>query len=122
MSQSVASLKTSAILDNLEDVQAFVCQQAKDLGAADALLFKIELVIEELFVNIATHARPGIVPEVEIACALDDSAQAQKPSFCVSLRDWEPPFNPLEAAPIHKSGCRRTTNRWLGDTPCHPYD
>ena len=52
-------LSIVANFENLETVKSFACDRAKELGLPDLLLSKIELVMEELFLNIVDHSRPS---------------------------------------------------------------
>lgn len=88
-----APLTLAPALDNLAVVQDYVCRQATAAGGSEALCGRIQLVMEELFVNIVNHARHE--QDVEITC----SWKSDTNSFCIALRDWGPRFNPLEAAP-----------------------
>lgn len=69
--------------------------QARRAGIHDDELLRVELVLEELTVNIFTHAYSGHKGNVEVDCrvekCLEDSAM-----FCMRVRDWSPAFNPLE--------------------------
>ena len=60
---------------------------------------KLELVIEELFVNIVNHAHPRSKDDVEFCCSYDDDKKSGERMLCFSLRDWGPPFNPLKKEP-----------------------
>ncbi|SOB60416.1 conserved protein of unknown function [Pseudodesulfovibrio profundus] len=96
MSHTDESRTFPAELEALTQVHQFVCQQAQSADAQDTLRSKLELVVEEVFVNIINHARPRHKPEVEVTCSLEQNDSAPSGAFCVALRDWGPPFNPLD--------------------------
>lgn len=96
MSHTDVSRTFPAELEALTEVQQFVCQQAQSADAQDALCSRLELVVEEVFVNIINHAHPRHRPEVEVTCSLERINSAPNGSFCVALRDWGPPFNPVD--------------------------
>lgn len=89
-------LSIVANFENLETVKSFACDRAKELGLPDLLLSKIELVMEELFLNIVDHSRPSPKTSVDINCSRQGVGEAAEEMFCICLRDWGPPFNPLE--------------------------
>jgi anti-sigma regulatory factor (Ser/Thr protein kinase) len=96
MSKTDAYLSIAADFDKLDAVKAFVCRCAKDLAASDLLQSKLELVVEELFLNIVNHSCLTPKTGVDISCVLHSVGEANKEMFCVCLKDWGPPFNPLE--------------------------
>jgi len=89
-------LSIAAEFNNLAAVKAFVCRRAKDLGAPDLLWSKLELVVEELFLNIVNHSSPAPRTSVDISCSRQSVGDVDDEMFCLCLRDWGPPFNPLE--------------------------
>lgn len=94
MSGSPATLTIPAELKRLTEVQQFVCRTAQSMGATPVLCPKLELVMEEIFVNIVNHGRPKVKPDVEIVCSREEVDGAER--LRVSFRDWGPPFNPLD--------------------------
>lgn len=89
-----ATLRISAEVGSLADVQGFVQGEAERLGVPDLLIPKLDLVSEEIFVNVANHAYPQGGGEAELRCFRE--ADGSEEFFCLSIRDWGPPFNPLE--------------------------
>lgn len=87
------SLRVPAILDRLHELQCFVLKKAKELGLPAKSCGKLELVMEELAVNIIHYAYPDSQGELEIRCLLNEKEQQR--CFCVKIRDWGTPFNPL---------------------------
>jgi len=96
MSETDAHLSIVADFDNLAEVTAFVCRRARELTAPELLWPKIELVVEELFLNIVNHS--GLPPEavVDISCSRQRVGDGPDDMFCISLRDRGQPFNPLK--------------------------
>jgi len=99
MGNADGALSIAADFANLATAKTFVCGRAEALAVPDLLESKIELVVEELFLNIVNHARPRIKEEVEIRCARQRLREAPEEMFCIAIRDWGPPFNPLEKEP-----------------------
>lgn len=91
-----APLNIAADFANLATVKAFVRRRAEELAVADLLWSKLELVVEEIFLNIVNHAHPKTKPVVEIRCSWQHVGNSPVKMFCVAVRDWGPPFNPLE--------------------------
>ncbi|MDR3153611.1 MAG: ATP-binding protein, partial [Deltaproteobacteria bacterium] len=58
----------------------------------------VELAVEELFINICSHAYPGAAGPVEItrAVVLDEDGVE---SLVITFSDCGSPFNPFEDAP-----------------------
>ena len=96
MPNNDALLTIVADFDNLANVQDFVRRRAEELAVPNPLWFKLELVMEELFLNIVNHAKPKTRDEVEIDCIRQSFGDVSGEMFCVTVRDWGPPFNPLE--------------------------
>ncbi len=92
-SDSKYTLRGPASLDKLKDFQAFVVGWANNFGLPAEVGGKLELVMEELAVNVINYAYPDGHGDVEIECLLDDSGDKRR--FCVKLRDWGAPFDPL---------------------------
>lgn len=88
------SLRVPAMLDRLHELQVFVLGKAKELGLPAESCGKLELVIEEIVVNVIHYAYPDSQGELELHCLLDEKGRQR--CFCVKIRDWGTPFNPLE--------------------------
>lgn len=96
MNRKDAFLRIAAEFDNLLAAKAFVCRRAEMMGVPENLWSKLELVVEELFLNIVDHAQPKSGTGVEIICLRQSVGDYPEEMFCISVRDWGPPFNPLE--------------------------
>jgi anti-sigma regulatory factor (Ser/Thr protein kinase) len=96
MAKTDEILSIAADFDNLAAATAFVRHRAEALAAPDLLWPKLELVVEEIFLNIVNYAQPKTSAEVEIGCSRQQAGDVLEEMFCVCIRDWGPPFNPLE--------------------------
>ncbi|MBM9511233.1 ATP-binding protein [Desulfogranum marinum] len=96
MAQTDSSLSIAADFGNLSAVKDFVRRQAKMLRVPERLSGKLELVVEELFLNIVNYAHPKLKEEVDIRCSRHSNGDTQGEMICIAIQDWGPPFNPLE--------------------------
>ncbi len=78
-------------MENLSPVTDFVHETFSAFGCPGQFLSKIDIVVEEIFTNIASYAYPESSPErpVEIDCALKDGY-----AYLI-FSDGGVPFNPL---------------------------
>lgn len=83
------ALRQPAALDSLEQLRRFAVKRAGASGLTAERLFKLELALEEILVNIINYAYPHGSGDVEVTCAEDQDF------FHVSIRDWGAPFDPL---------------------------
>lgn len=96
---SDASISVTAVLDNLPKILEFVHYQADLEDVPKTVRGKLDLVVEELFVNIVKHSYQGRTntrAEVEIRCRKEVVADNAKDVFSLTFKDFGPPFNPLE--------------------------
>lgn len=84
-------MKFYADLAQLDQIMAFLRDEALKLGMKDKATHKMELACEEAIVNIISYAYPGKKGELSIDCKKNGSR------FEVTLCDWGTPFNPIEA-------------------------
>lgn len=94
-----ASMSIAAVLDNLPKIMEFVRYQAVQAGVPDAVKNKLDLVVEELFVNIVKHSygqAASNAAEVEILCSSETMPDSSTQVFFLTFKDYGPPFNPLE--------------------------
>ena len=84
-------LSVSADLSSLPAIREYVLDQASRVALPGGTDLKIELVLEEVVVNVANHAYRRQGGPLEVDCFVRGAA------FCCLLRDWGPPFNPLQA-------------------------
>ena len=84
-------LRLPARTDSLEVFRAFVLKRVESLDVPATVLFKIELVLEELLTNVIHYSYPnGSSGDVEVACDLGDDRRLK-----LVIRDWGIPFDPL---------------------------
>ncbi len=87
----MTAFKATADLASLPAIRDFVLGKAKEANIPITLEPKLDLVLEEVLVNIATHAYEGKAGDIEVECT------AAPDAFCCSVRDKGAPFNPLQA-------------------------
>ena len=85
------TLRLPATMESLEIFRLFVLGQLRQLNMAQELVFKVELVLEEVLANVIHYAYPKEAGEVEVGCVVKD-----KDKFCFCVTDWGIPFNPLD--------------------------
>ncbi len=84
------ALTAPAVLDSLPLVRDYAMSRAREAGVPDQVLSRLDLVIEEVFVNVTNHAYDDGNGDVEIECAPSGR------KFCCTIRDTGSPFNPLD--------------------------
>lgn len=101
----MTELKLAATLENLDQVQEFIGKQLTESGCPENIRMKIEMAVEEIFVNIVTYAYAPKEGEVEITCCLNESPVQITIEFC----DHGHPFDPLKQpeADTHQSAEER---------------
>jgi serine/threonine-protein kinase RsbW len=85
------TLRLPATMESLETFRLFVLGKLRQLNLSQELVFKVELVLEEVLTNVIHYAYPDNPGEVEVGCGAEGNAK-----FCFSVTDWGIPFNPLE--------------------------
>lgn len=101
----MAALRIPAVADRFYEVCDFVRSRASALGVPETLHVKLDLVVEELVVNIASYAYPDGAGDVEVECARQSVPMGNTGDagageyFCVYLRDWGLAFDPLQGPP-----------------------
>lgn len=94
---TAASLRVSAVLENLRTVRRFVEEQARQAGFEGQRLDDLVLAVDEAVTNIVMHGykdrdnRASAIVEVEVVFSA--------PVLSVILRDQAPPFDPT-ATPV----------------------
>lgn len=79
-----------AKVENLENVTEFITSSLEEKNCSMKTIMQMELVIEEIFVNVANYAyRPNVGP-VTICKEIDDKA------LTISFIDGGVDYNPLE--------------------------
>ena len=85
------TLRLPATMESLEIFRLFVLGRLRQLNIAQDLVFKVELVLEEVLTNVIHYSYPEEPGEVEVGCAIEGNEK-----FCFCVTDWGIPFNPLE--------------------------
>ena len=79
-----------AKVENLENVTEFITSSLEEKNCSMKTIMQMELVIEEIFVNVANYAyRPNVGP-ITICKEIDDKA------LTISFIDGGVDYNPLE--------------------------
>ena len=89
----MAKIKLLADDKNLDEVQAFVRNEVEKLCSDMKLIFQIDLVVEEIFVNIAHYAYAPASGEAEIICQvspLENSSAKMTLTFIDSGKAFDP--------------------------------
>lgn len=81
----------AASLTSLHEMLAFVVKQAAAAGLKNEDLSKLELCVEEAFVNIIHHSNLTSSLPITVECR-----QTQLQGVEVAIKDYGTPFNPLE--------------------------
>ena len=77
---------------NLEAVQSFVREQLEEICSDVKTLLQIDLVVEEVFVNIAHYAYEPKTGEAKISCEVTK----EPAKLTLIFTDSGKPFNPLQ--------------------------
>jgi serine/threonine-protein kinase RsbW len=94
-------LRLPATLENLDRARKFVLDEAGALGFPREMLFRIDLVVEELATNVILYAYPDKPGDMEIGCDFVDGS-----TLCVELKDNGIAFDPLtRQEPDIEQGC-----------------
>lgn len=83
-------MRLPAKLESLETFRSFVLQTIEGWNITEAMVPKIELVLEEVLTNIINYAYPTGEGDVEVQCTL-----LNKDKLCFVIQDCGKPFNPL---------------------------
>ena len=85
-------LTTNATVENLAAVTEFITSTLEEKDCSMKIIMQMELVIEEIFVNVASYAyRPNVGP-VTICKEISESPQA----VTITFIDSGVAYNPLE--------------------------
>lgn len=87
------TLRQPAVMEHFDSFRAFVLDKAAACGIVDEMLFKIELVLEEILVNVIRYGYPGGAGDIEVGCMLMADNR-----FHLFICDWGKAFNPLAKA------------------------
>lgn len=85
-------LTIDAKVENLPKVTEFILESLEDKECKPKTIMQMELVIEEIFVNVASYAyNPGIGQ-----CTICKNLGENPPSITLTFIDSGVPYNPLE--------------------------
>ena len=85
------SLTVTAVVENLDEVIAFVAKHLENYGCGHKTLMQIRLAVEEIFVNISSYAYDPSVGPAEVRCeVLEDPMRV-----IIQFLDGGKPFDPL---------------------------
>ncbi len=84
-------LTTEAVTENLQSVMDFVNDSLSDKGCSAKTLYQMELVLEEIFINIASYAYEGDERPVVLSIDFEEEPLAA----VVTFKDKGAPYNPL---------------------------
>lgn len=81
-----------ATVENLERVTDFIIESLEERNCKPKIIMQMELVIEELFVNVAHYAyRPNVGQ-----CTVQKEIEENPRSISITFIDSGMPYNPLE--------------------------
>jgi len=87
-------IRLSARLENLEKLIDFSLSCLKSAGIEKETASEIHLAVDEACTNTIKYAySDGATGDIELSCVLDHRLAT------VIIRDWGPPFNPLDMPP-----------------------
>lgn len=101
------TLRLPATMENLESFRLFVRKRLQPLNLAEELEFKVELVLEEAVTNVIHYAYPEATGEAEVGMVVEAGK-----GFCLCVKDWGVPFNPLERP--DPTMCEEVSERQVG--------
>lgn len=91
---SELNLKVETRHDELQRVSAAIEDYGLEVGLPLGLVFKINLALEEIVINVMNYGHDGGLHEIEILLASDDD------TLTIDIIDDGRPFDPLNDAPI----------------------
>ena len=89
---TVRSLTVPAVTENLETVNAFVDEFLEAHDCPMKTMLQVDLVVEEIFVNIASYAYPDKTGDAEIRISAEDGVAT------IAFLDAGVPYDPLKKA------------------------
>jgi len=91
------SIRAKADLSSLPTIRDYVLNIAHQANVKGDVPPKLDLVLEEVLVNVATHAYGVHGGDIEVKCSVNETSDSDSRTFCFEMRDWGNYFNPLEA-------------------------
>lgn len=90
--KEVGSITVEAVMENLEEVRSFVRKKLNEAEGNLLSCITLEMVVEELYTNIASYAYGKHTGIVTVKC----SAKQKPLELIVTFMDRGIPYNPLE--------------------------
>jgi anti-sigma regulatory factor (Ser/Thr protein kinase) len=87
------SVHVNAVESSLAEAQRFIVRNAETAGLSPAVMTKLEIVSEEIFINQVHYAYGDRGGDVEIRC------EVREGMFCAEFVDDGPAFDPLAQPP-----------------------
>ena len=84
-------LEIDALVENLDNVNDFVHEELDDIDCSKKSLMQLGIVIEEIFVNIASYAYPEKVGKAIVRCEVTKNP----PEIVLTFIDSGIKYNPL---------------------------
>ena len=92
MGAAMEQLIIEATVENLAKVTEFIIESLEEMNCKPKIIMQMELVIEELFVNVAHYAYR---PDVGI-CTVQKEIEENPRAIVITFIDSGVPYNPLE--------------------------
>lgn len=89
------TLSVPSTLEHLPRINEFIATTVP--APFDSIIPQVELAAEELLVNIFSYAYSNATGLAEVGCLVINFDN--EPTFCLTVRDWGPPFDPFLEVP-----------------------
>ncbi|MBI9079450.1 MAG: ATP-binding protein [Pseudodesulfovibrio sp.] len=90
------TIRAKANLESLPVIRDYVLNVAHQAKITGEVPPKLDLVLEEVLVNVASHAYGPDGGDVEVTCTVIDTPDSDSRIFRFEMRDWGSHFNPLK--------------------------
>ena len=80
-----------AVLNSLHPMLEWVCSQLKETSLSDVEIRRVEIALEEAFVNIISYAYPQEEGRIELEYQFYPVESIE-----LTIKDWGIPFNPMQ--------------------------
>jgi serine/threonine-protein kinase RsbW len=91
----MATLTVPSKLESLDDVRAFVTDQANAAGLGERRTYRLSLAVDEIATNIITYGYGGSDSEGEIHVRAAQKKEDAGEVLEIVLEDTSPPFDPF---------------------------
>jgi serine/threonine-protein kinase RsbW len=87
--KQIAKLRFKAVLENVPAAIDCVTKSAQEAGFDEAVLYQLQLAVDEACANVVHHAYKGMEPgDIEVSCSFDEQR------LVIRVRDWGRSFVP----------------------------